>query len=280
MKGIIIKLRSLNPSLKGSEKKLVSYIIDNAESIIYQSLNEVALKSKVSEATVIRFSRKIGLKGFQDLKLHLSRDIVSPVKSIHGDIEEGDDAKTIISKVFSSEIQTLQDTMEILDIKEIKKTVRAIENADNVVFVGVGTSGPNTTDAYNKFIRLGLNCHCHTDSHLQVMAASLLKKGDVVIAVSHSGSTKDPIETLQVAKKHGAVTVAITNNSISPITSIADIVLNTASRETRLRSEAMASRIAQTAIIDSLYTILAMKNMKKTMEVQRAIEESIVIKQY
>ena len=280
MKGIIIKLRSLNPSLKGSEKKLVSYIIDNAESIIYQSLNEVALKSKVSEATVIRFSRKIGLKGFQDLKLHLSRDIVSPVKSIHGDIEEGDDAKTIISKVFSSEIQTLQDTMEILDIKEIKKTVRAIENADNVVFVGVGTSGPNTTDAYNKFIRLGLNCHCHTDSHLQVMAASLLKKGDVVIAVSHSGNTKDPIETLQVAKKHGAVTVAITNNSISPITSIADIVLNTASRETRLRSEAMASRIAQTAIIDSLYTILAMKNMKKTMEVQRAIEESIVIKQY
>ncbi|MFC1558819.1 MurR/RpiR family transcriptional regulator, partial [candidate division KSB1 bacterium] len=270
----------LNPSLKGSEKKLASYIINNAESMIYQSLNEVAFKSKVSEATVIRFSRKIGLKGFQDLKLHLSRDIVSPIKSIHEDIEESDDPKTIVVKVFSSEIQTLQDTMEILDIKEINKTVRAIENADNVVFVGVGTSGPNTNDAYNKFIRLGLNCHCYTDSHLQVMAASLLKKGDVVIAVSHSGSTKDPIETLQVAKKHGAVTVAITNNSISPITSIADIVLNTASRETMMRSEAMASRIAQTAIIDSLYTILAMKNMEKTMEVQRAIEESIVIKQY
>lgn len=280
MKGIIIKLRSLSPSLKGSEKKLTDYIIDNAETLIYQSLNEVAIKSKVSEATIIRFSRKIGLKGFQDLKLHLSRDIVSPIKSIHGDIEEGDDARTIVSKVFGSEIQTLQDTMEILDINEINKTVSAIEKAGNVVFVGVGTSGPNTTDAYNKFIRLGLNCHCYTDSHLQVMAASLLKKGDVVIAVSHSGSTKDPIETLQVAKKHGAVTVAITNNSISPITSIADIVLNTASRETRLRSEAMASRIAQTAIIDSLYTILAMKNMKKTMEVQRAIEESIVIKQY
>ena len=280
MEGIIIKLRTLYPSLKGSEKKLARYVIDNAEEIIYKSLNEVALKSKVSEATIVRFSRKIGLKGYQDLKLHLSRDIVSPIKSIHGDIKEGDDVKTVVSKVFGSEILTLQDTLEIINMDEVKKAVGIIEKAKNIVFIGVGTSGPNTIDAYNKFIRLGLNCHCYTDSHLQVMAVSLLKKGDVVIAISHSGSTKDPIETLQVAKRKGACTIVITNNSISPITSYADIILNTASRETKFRSEAMASRIAQTAIIDSLYTILSLKNIKRTLEVQKLIEESIVIKQF
>ncbi len=280
MNGIIIKIRSMYSSLKGSEKKLTKYIIKNAESILYQSLNEVAMKSKVSEATIIRFSRKIGLKGFQDLKLHLSRDIVSPIQSIHEELKEGDSINNIVSKVFGSNIQTLKDTIEILDIKEVERAVNAIEKAGKILFIGVGTSGPNTIDAYNKFFRLGYNCHCHTDSHIQVMAASLLKKEDLVIAISHSGSTKDPIETLEVAKKKGAVTIAITNNSISPITKVADIVLNTASRETKFRSEAMASRVAQATILDVLYTIVSMKNIENTIEAQRNIEEHIVIKQY
>lgn len=280
MNGILVKIRSIYSSLKGSEKKLAKYIKENSESMLYQSLNEVAIKSNVSEATIIRFSRKIGLKGFQDLKLHLSRDIISPIKSIHEDLKEGDNVKTIVSKVFGINIQTLKDTLEIIDVNEIKKAVKSIEKARKILFIGVGTSGPNTIDAYNKFFRLGFNCHCYTDSHLQIMAASLLKRGDVVIAISHSGSTKDPIETIEVAKKRGARTIAITNNSISPITKIADIVLNTASRETRFRSEAMASRIAQTTIIDALYTIISMKNIKRTMNAQRNIEEFIVIKQY
>ncbi len=280
MKGILLKLKSMIASLKGTEKKLAKYIIENAESIIYQSLNEVAVKSKVSEATIIRFSRKIGLKGFQDLKLHLSRDIVSPIQSIHEELKENDDEKTILSKVFGSNIQTLRDTLELIDIAEIKRAVKAIERAGKILFIGVGTSGPNTIDAYNKFFRLGIDCHCYTDSHLQVMAASLLKKDDLVIAISHSGSTKDPIETLEVAGSKGAVTIAITNNSISPITKIADIVLNTASRETKFRSEAMASRVAQATIIDILYTIISLKNLKQTVEAQKNIEECIVIKQY
>ncbi len=280
MRGILLKLKSIVTSLKGTEKKLTKYIIENAESIIYQSLNEVAVKSKVSEATIIRFSRKIGLKGFQDLKLHLSRDIVSPVKSIHEELKKDDDEKTILSKVFGSNIQTLKDTLELIDVAEIKRAVRAIEKAGKILFIGVGTSGPNTIDAYNKFFRLGIDCHCYTDSHLQVMGASLLKKDDLVIAISHSGSTKDPIETLEVAKSRGAVTVAVTNNSISPITKVADIVLNTASRETKFRSEAMASRVAQATIIDVLCTIVSIKNLEQTIDAQRNIEECIVIKQY
>jgi len=121
MNGILIKIKSMYASLKGSEKKLAKYIIENTEVILYQSLNETAIKSKVSEATIIRFSRKIGLKGFQDLKLHLSRDIVSPIHSIHEELEENDDVKTIVSKVFGGNIQTMKDTLEMLDISEVEK---------------------------------------------------------------------------------------------------------------------------------------------------------------
>ena len=279
MPGTYTKIRTTFPSLKGADKKVAGYIIDNPESIIYQSLNEVALKSGVSEPAVIRFAKKIGLKGFQDLKLQLSRDFVEPVRMIHEEINPDDDIRTMVQKVFGSNIQTLRDTQDVLDEKEMERTVTAMEKAKRIYFVGVGTSGPNANDAFHKFFRLGFNCNCYTDSHLQIMAASLLTPKDVVVAISHSGSTKDPIETLEVAKDRGATTIVITNNSISPITKLADIVLNTASRETRFRSEAMASRIAQSVIIEALYTIMSMRNLNRAARSQEAIDKYIVVKQ-
>lgn len=279
MTGTYTKIRTTLPSLRGADKRVAQYVIDNPQEIIYQSLNEVALKSGVSEPAVIRFSRKIGLRGFQDLKLHLSRDFVAPMRMIHEEIEVTDEIQSMVRKVFGSNIQTLQDTLEVLDVKEIERAVTAIKKARKILFIGVGTSGPNTNDAFHKFFRLGFNCNCYTDSHLQIMAASLLSPEDVVVAISHSGSTKDPIETLEVARECGAITIVITNNSISPIIKYADIVLNTASRETRFRSEAMASRIAQSVIIETLYTIVSMHNLDLATRLQERIDKYIVMKQ-
>jgi len=158
--------------------------------------------------------------------------------------------------------------------------VEAIAAANHVYFIGVGTSGPNTLDAYNKFFRLGIPCSAHTDSHLQAMVISMVIREDVVIAITHSGGTKDPVYTLELARKRGATTIAITNFSRSPISRIADIVLYTASSETRFRAEALESRIAQVAIVDTLWTMLALRDPKRTTELQQLIEQAVVEKQY
>lgn len=279
-KGTISKIRGIIPSLNSAERKIAKYIIGHPEDILYQSVNEVANKSDVSEATVVRFARKIGFRGFQDLKISMAREMVSPIKAIHQDLMENDTDEDIVKKVFNSNIQALHDSMSITDFSEYSRAADAIVRANRVLIIGVGTSSPITMDAYNKLLRLGINCRAQTDGHLQVMEASLLKQGDVIIAISHSGSTLDPIQTLKVAKNAGATAICITNNSLSPITKIADIKLLTASRETKFRTEAMSSRIAQTTIIDSLYTLVAFRNKKKASESIKKIEDAIVIKQY
>jgi len=278
--GALIRLRGLYPSLKAALKKVADLILKQPEMAIYASVNEVAAAATVSEATVMRFCRTLGFRGFQDFKIALARELVSPMQRLHEEVTEGDDPATIVRKVFEANVAALQDTMEVLNMSAMQEATKLLSKARRILLVGVGTSGPIVDDASNKLSRLGLDVHVQTDAHLQMMAASLLTPEDVVLVVSHSGSTRDPVETARVAKQAGAKVICITNNSLSPLTRLSDLTLVTASRETRFRQEAMASRLCQTSIIDSLFTLLALAKPEAALENLSKIENVIVSKQY
>lgn len=278
--GALIRLRGLYPSLKAALRKVADLVLAKPEVAIYASVNEVAAAAKVSEATVMRLCRILGFRGFQDFKIALARELVSPLQRLHEEVSEGDDPATIVRKVFQANIAALQDTLEVLDMGAMAEAARRMLTARSLLLIGVGTSGPIVEDAANKFFRLGLNVKAITDAHLMMMAAALLTPEDVLLAVSHSGSTRDPVDTARVAKEAGAAVICITNNSLSPLTKVADLVLVTASRETRFRQEAMASRLCQTSIIDSLYTLMAVARPETALENLRKIENVIVTKQF
>jgi DNA-binding MurR/RpiR family transcriptional regulator len=278
--GALIRLRGLYPSLKAALRKVADLVLAKPEVAIYASVNEVAAAARVSEATVMRLCRILGFRGFQDFKIALARELVSPLQRLHEEVSEGDDPATIVRKVFQANISALQDTLEVLDMGAMAEAARRMLAARSLLLIGVGTSGPIVEDAANKFFRLGLNVKAITDAHLMMMAAALLTPEDVLLAVSHSGSTRDPVDTARVAREAGAKVICITNNSLSPLTKVADLVLVTASRETRFRQEAMASRLCQTSIIDSLYTLMAVARPETALENLRKIENVIVTKQF
>lgn len=278
--GALIRLRGLYPSLKAALKKVADLVLSRPEMAIYASVNEVAAQAGVSEATVMRFCRILGFRGFQDFKIALARELVTPMQRLHEEVDAGDTPAAIVRKVFEANIAALQDTLEVLNTAAMEEAAGLMLAARQVLLIGVGTSGPIVTDAANKFFRLGLNVKAITDSHLMMMAASLLAGQDVVLAVSHSGSTRDPVETARVAREAGAKVICITNNSLSPLTKVAHLVLVTASRETRFRQEAMASRLCQTSIIDSLYTLVALARPEVALANLAKIENVIVTKQY
>lgn len=278
--GALIRLRGLYPSLKAAVRKVADVLLTRPEMAIYASVNEVAAAAGVSEATVMRLTRILGFRGFQDFKIALARELVSPLQRLHEEVAEGDDAATVVRKVFEANLAALQDTLAVLNLAAMEEAARLLLAAERLLLIGVGTSGPVVTDAANKFFRLGLTVLCHTDAHLMMMAAALLTPRDVLLAVSHSGSTRDPVETAQTARGAGAKVICITNNSLSPLTKEAQVVLVTASRETRFRQEAMASRLCQTSIIDSLYTLMALARPQQALDSLGKIEQVIVTKQY
>lgn len=275
----LASIRSNYRNLSHKEKEIADYILKNPHLIINKTINQVSDDLGVADSTVFRFCQKIGFKGYQALKIALAAEFVAPMSDIHENIEVGDSVGSVSIKVFKSNIQTLEDTLQILDPDIMQEAVDMILEANKVEFFGSGGSAIVALDAYHKFIRTGINVHANLESHLQLMSASQLTNSDLAILISHSGSTKDMLDIMALLKENNVRIISITNFAKSPLTKEVDLSLYTVSQETEFRSEALSSRIAQLSLIDALYTSVmvskhpegkvALQNIRKAISMKK-----------
>lgn len=277
---VIVKIKAIYSSLSSKEKAVADYILKNPQEIIHLSITEFSENSSVAEATIFRFCKRLGFRGYQAFKIALASEVVEPIKNIHEEIKEEDEVLTLAEKVFTGHIEAIKDTLNLLDGQLLEKIVETLSRATRIDFYGSGGSSAIAMDAYHKFLRTGINCHAHSDGHQQIISAALLGPGQAAIGISHSGSNKDVIEALRIAKANGAATIAITNHYKSPLTKEADYVLYTTSRETYFRSEALASRLVQLSLIDVLHVAVSVRKQEETLGNLQKIREAISIKRY
>jgi DNA-binding MurR/RpiR family transcriptional regulator len=265
------KIKTVYNHLSKSEKKVADYVLEHGHEVTRLPLTDLAQKSQVSEPTVVRFTKRVGFSGYSDLKLSIMKDWgkktvtqdnnASLLIDLH--VNKDDKLEDIPGKMIHITMKALQDTLRIIDISEYLKAVKSLSEANIIDIYGVGNSGSITNDLMNKLMRIGLNARAFNDNHLQQISATHLTKDDVAIAISHSGSTKDVIDTLKIAKENGARTIALSNYKASEISKYADIQLFTGDFETTFYSETMVSRISQLAIVDMLYMGLLLSDYSK-----------------
>jgi DNA-binding MurR/RpiR family transcriptional regulator len=201
---------------------------------------------------VIRCAKKLGFKGFHDLKLTLAQDLAA-FRHLSGESEE----LSVLARVTAAGAQSVRDASALVDPAAFEEATDALGRARRVLFVGVGTSAPLAQDAAYRFRAIGLETEAPADAHVQHVAARLLHEGDVCLAVSHTGSTRETLAAVEAAKTAGARTVLITSFLRSPLADVADIVLTAGSREVSFHLEAVASRLAHLAVIDALLVAVA-----------------------
>jgi len=238
------------------------------------SMGEVAQQCEVSDTTVLRFCRSVGFHGFTDLKFRLVQDMASSSVVGVSTVGSGGD-HALVREVFGQSIQALTDTLAMID-RSFDTAVELLGQARRILIIGVGTSIPVVEAMYQRQFRLELDCRAQTDSYLQLMEAALTRPGDVVVGISHTGASLDPIATLRCAKDAGASTICITGNAQSSITEHADVTLLSVSTE--IRSEALASRIAQIALVDSLYVALFLRDRERAMANEQRAYHAVIPK--
>jgi len=266
--------------LRDSEKKVARVVLESPGQVIYRSISELAEEAGTSEPTVLRFCRALGFRGYHDLKIQLAQDLVPEVKNIHEDVTARDDAATLVRKVLNANAIAIADTLETLDPAQVDKAVRILASAERIEFIGFGGSAAVAMDAYHKFFRIGIPCGWQDDPHMQAMSAALMTRRCVVVAISHSGSSKDIMETLEIAKEAGAATIAIVSHRKSPVASLAAIALCVHSRETGYKPEPMSSRIAHLCAIDVLAVGVALKRSRDFMAGVQKTRKALVNKRY
>ncbi len=278
MDRISLQIKLKYDKMGKTEKKIADWIFENPGKIISLSIVELAELCECGEATIVRFAKKLGLNGFQELKFSLASESGGSPASTH--ITAQDSAFEIYQKVCNDIYLSLEKTKSSLKGKLLGEAAEKICKANKIVIFGLGNSSAIALDASHKLMRAGLNAIAYTDNHMQVIAASHLKENDIAIGISHSGSSKDIVEALKVAKEHSATTIAITNSGKSPILKQSDIVLATSSQETQYNILALNSRIAQLAIIDTLYFYIVYNRSGDTLESIQETEHSLLTKKY
>ncbi|MCJ2180707.1 MurR/RpiR family transcriptional regulator [Novosphingobium album (ex Hu et al. 2023)] len=274
------RIRIALPTMAKSAQRIAEFILERPEDIVGMSVTELSEATGVSEGSVINFCRNIGLSGFQHMKLSLAQEIVQPVQFIHEDLDRSDDMETVCRKVFHSGIQALRDSLSVLDPVALSQAVEAVRGAKRVEIYGIGSSAPIAEDTHYRMLRIGLDARAVTDSHVQAISASQCSPEVATITISHSGATHETVIATKLAKEAGAKTIVVTNFARSPIQAYADVVLFTMARETRFRTEAMTSRIAQLCVIDALIAGLALADYDHATDVLKKTFDVLSIKRF
>lgn len=274
--GALIRLRGVYPSLKTALQKVANLIMRQPEMAIYASVNEVAAAAQVSEATVMRFCRTLGFKGFQDFKIALARELVAPsTQRLSEEASAGDDPPALVRRTFKANIAALEETLEVLDLGLLQEAAQYLLNCRRLTIIGVSGSGPVVQYADLRFNSLGLLVHGFTEKYQILTAAALQTAADVLLAISHFGSTPEILDAARVAKENGARVIAVSSNSIAPLTRIADLVLITAARETMAPRDSLASFLCQISVIDSLFAVLQQARPQEFRDNLARIEKAL-----
>ena len=270
-------IRNSLSAFHATELAIANCILQDPVQVSRMNISKLAEHSNTSVASVVRFSKTVGYKGFPEFRMALVGE-VSRMGQVGIDISELDSGITvedspteIIRKIAAADALAIQATAQRLDVASFSAAVDAWEKAKTIGLFGVASGGFVAMDLQLKLNRQGKNAIAWRDIHNALTSLSLLGPGDALVAISHSGTTVDTVDVMQEFKNRGVTIILITNALRSPATAVADIVLFTSARETTFRSGATASRIAQLTVVDCLCVALAQRNWSGT---RAALDES------
>ena len=248
--------------LTAAERRTADYVLKNRDRSQYLSIGELAEESGVAEATVSRFCRRLGYKGYNAFKLAIANASAPKLDAASSDltIRDGDDPMELARKLYAEESEAMLQTVSLLRPAELDKAAEILKGARKVLCMGQGGSMILASEAAHLFSVYDGKFIPVSASHMQLIASATLSPEDAVLFFSYSGATRDMMETLSVVRQQGARTVLITRFPRSPGAALADVVLQCGSNESPLQHGSVPARIAQLFLLDILFTRICLSD--------------------
>ena len=271
---LINTIRERLDTLNRSERKVADVILADPSAAISKSIAALAQAANVSEPTVNRFCRNFNTKGFPDFKLTLAQSLAGGTPYVSHSVNSSDDARAYSKKILGATLNALSAFSRDIDPALIERAVDHLSQARQLTFIGLGASAPVIQDAQHKFFRFNLPVTAYDDVLMQRMAAAAAHTGDVFMAISHTGRTRELTEIAQLARDNGAVVIAITQPS-SPLAMTSSLCLGVRSPEDTELYMPMTSRIVHLAVIDILATGVTLRRGEDFLPHLKRIKDSL-----
>ncbi|CBA33285.1 hypothetical protein CTU_33360 [Cronobacter turicensis z3032] len=254
---LLLKLRQELSGFSPTQRKLGEYVLGDPARVLYLTITELARESDTSEASVTRLCRTLGCKGYTEFKMALALDVQ------RGQAPRAQNGDALDALVEES-VQALRDTAQLLDRAMLERAAQALHQAGSVQIYGVAASAIIGEYLHYKLLRLGKPAHLFSDMHRASMNATTLGERDLVVAISSSGSTRDLLHAVKLARKAGAPVLTLSNTPRSPLASISDMLLVAAKPEGPLNAGALNAKVGAMLLVELLTASLIASDSRYT----------------
>ena len=280
--GSLAKIRAMRESMSNHERRIADFLLDNVEVVRSHSSKSLAEQVGVSQSSVVKFSQKLGYKGYSDFKLSLTESVARSAmlpQAIHGDIATDDDLATVAQKLISRKNLALNETLMANSEAALSNAANALCQAQRILLFGVGASSLVAKDVAYKLMKLGKLVLVEGDTHVQVANAATLGPGDLVFAISESGLTQEVIRVAEAGAARGADVLSLTRFTRNPLTELANHSLYCVANESEARSSSILARTAQFMITDLLFILISQRDSKANELFERSRQAVKVLRQ-
>jgi len=260
--------------LNRSERKVAEVILADPQAATRSSIAVLARAAEVSEPTVNRFCKRFNTAGFPDFKLHLAQALASGVPYVNRNVEPDDDADSYTGKIIDATIAAMVTAKKTLDPQTINLAVDQLIQAKQIIFFGLGGSGPVAADAQHKFFRFNIPVTAYDDFLMQRMVAAASTTGDVIVVISYTGRTREIVDVAELARNSGATVLGITAAG-SPLAEKCSIVIEVDPPEDTDVYMPMTSRMLHLTVIDILATGVTLRRGPGFLKHLKKIKESL-----
>lgn len=266
---LVLNIKSRMQQMNPAQKKIAKFILENLDEVQGMPIGEMARRSQVSEATVSRFVKFLGCGSYRDFQTEMVKSNALKHEKIRGysDVQNLDGGYQLCKKIFESNIQSLVDTLSIIDSEALEKTADLIVEKRKLCILAQGRSMVTATSIRQRLYRLGISCSCYSDPHEQAITASLLGERDLVMGISTFGRSKNLLKNLRLASRNKAAVIGVSSYRGTPLEKISDIMLVASNNEeASFGFEPSCSTVSQMVMLDCLYIMITQRMKEEAQQ--------------
>jgi DNA-binding MurR/RpiR family transcriptional regulator len=241
-KTIVPIIESHYDSLSAVEKNIADFFIGNRVKMDFSSKN-ISTMLYVSEASLSRFAKKCGYKGYREFVFHYRESFDEEEQDITGQMR----------MVFDAYQELLNKSYNLVDENQLRRVVAMMSERNRVFVYGKGSSGLAAREMQIRFMRLGLDMDAIDDSDVMRMNSAILNERSIVMGISISGKTEEVLFSLRKAHENGACTVLITACTRPGYQEFCDEVIYVAARKNLDFGNLISPQFPILVIADILY---------------------------
>lgn len=236
-----------------AERKIMDYIMRHPQDVVNCNVSDLAKASDVSDASVVRMCHTLGYNGYKQFRLALAMDLGKKTEKAEAEMEMTGNP---VSAMFEDFGESLRTVSGYINEETLRDCVTLIKNANIVYLVAIGNTANLSQYMGFRLERIGIKSAYYRESAYTLSKLNFAQEGDVLIAISKSGISKDVIEAAQLAKEKGLPILAITASVSSPLANIADHVLLSNGNMDPKNFHKTYSYLNEMAIVDALLSFV------------------------